>query len=100
VMTGGAGAARAIGAHGDVEARTRPARCVDATGAGDAFLAGLMATLVTRGARPGTAAWKSPHVFVSALEVGHQLGKKSISAPGAIPGLVDLGEAKRAMRRS
>lgn len=99
LLTGGALSARAIGAHGDVEARTRAAKCVDATGAGDAFLAGALASLLSHRAVPGSRAWKSPHVFVSALTVGHLLGRKAVSAVGAITGIVDLGEAKRLLRR-
>ncbi len=99
LLTGGALSARAIGPHGDVEARTPLARCVDATGAGDAFLAGALAVLLTHRATPGTRAWKSPQVFVSALTVGHLLGKKAISAVGATTGLVDLAEAKRLLKR-
>lgn len=99
ILTGGALSARAIGPHGDVEARTPAAKCVDATGAGDSFLAGVLAVLLTHKAVPGTRAWKSPQVFVSALTVGHLLGKKAISAVGATTGLVDLREAKSLLGR-
>ncbi len=99
ILTGGARPARAIGAHGDVEARTHAAKCVDATGAGDAFLAGVLAVLIAHRAVPGSRAWKSPHVFVSSLAVGHLLGRKAISAVGAITGLTDLREAKRLIER-
>lgn len=99
ILTSGGGPARAIGAHGDVEARTKKAPCVDATGAGDAFLAGVLATLLTHDAAPGRAAWKSPQVFVQALRVGHMLGRKAISATGAVTGLTGLSEAKRALGR-
>jgi fructokinase len=99
LLTGGALSARAIGAHGDVEARTRAAKCVDATGAGDAFLAGALCVLLEHRAVPGTRAWKSPGVFVSALTVGHLLGHKAVTAMGATTGLVDLREAKRLLGR-
>lgn len=74
------------------------ARCVDATGAGDAFLAGVLATLAARGARPGTPAWKNEAVFSDALRVGHMLGKKVVSKVGATAGLVRLDAIRRMIR--
>ncbi len=99
VITDGPGEAIARGAHGETRAPARPARCVDATGAGDAFLAGLLAVLVRRDARPGTPAWRDPQVFGDALRVGHILGAKAVSRVGAAGGLTGLQAARRIVHR-
>ena len=94
VVTRGAGVASAIGEHGSVDVPARQARCVDATGAGDAFIAGALATLVTARAVPRSEGWSKPEVWATALRAGHILGKKAVSRPGAVAGLVDLGRAR------
>jgi fructokinase len=99
IVTAGARGARVHGAHGVVSRLARRARCVDATGAGDAFLAGVLAVLSARRALPGTAAWRDPDVFSDALEVGHMLGAKAVSKVGALTGVTGLGEARRRMKR-
>ena len=71
-----------------------PARCVDATGGGDAFIAGAVATLVAAGATPGTPAWRDARVWRAALRAGHIMGKKAVSRPGAVAGLTNLGRAR------
>jgi len=100
VVTRGQGPASAIGEHGSVERPALRARCVDATGAGDAFIAGMLATLVAAGARPGRRAWADPGAWSTALRVGHILGKKAVSRPGAVAGLVDLGAARALVARA
>jgi fructokinase len=90
LVTRGAGVASATGEHGEVRLPALRARCVDATGAGDAFIAGALATLVAAGAAPGTPAWRDPSVWKAALRAGHIMGKKAVSLPGAVAGLVDL----------
>jgi fructokinase len=94
LVTRGAGVASAIGEHGSVDVPARQARCVDATGAGDAFIAGALATLVTARAVPRSAAWSTAEVWATALRAGHILGKKAVSRPGAVAGLVDLDRAR------
>lgn len=83
ILTDGGNPARAIGAHGAVSMPALRARCVDATGAGDAFLAGVLTVLVRNRASPGTAAWRDSAVFSDALRLGHMLGKKAVSKVGA-----------------
>jgi fructokinase len=107
LVTRGAGVASAIGPHGSVDASALRARCVDATGAGDAFIAGALATLVAAKAVPWSAPWFEPRVWRTALRAGHMMGKKAVSRPGAVAGLVDLGpvravvgSARRPSRRS
>ncbi len=97
LLTRGGGVASAVGAHGEVRAPALRGRCVDATGAGDAFLAGALATLVAAGAAPGRAAWSDATVWRAALRVGHIMGKKAVSRPGAVAGLVNLGRARAAI---
>jgi fructokinase len=91
--TAGSGWAQASGTHGTVERAASRTRCVDATGAGDAFLGGALAVLVARRATPGSAAWTDPAVFSDALEVGHMLGAKAVSKVGAVTGVVGLRRA-------
>jgi len=97
LLTRGAGTAAAVGSHGEVEVAANRARCVDATGAGDAFVAGALATLVSAAAVPGRPAWSDPGLWRTALRVGHAMGRKAVSRTGAVTGLVDLGHARRAI---
>lgn len=91
VLTRGENGAAAVGPHGQVTAPTKRVRCVDATGAGDAFVAGVLAVLVRSGAK---APFDDAKLWSRALEVGHLLGAKAVSAVGATGGLVQLDEAK------
>jgi fructokinase len=90
LITRGARRASAIGVHGEVHEPALRARCVDATGGGDAFIAGTLAALVAARAVPGSTAWKDASIWRAALRVGHMMGKKAVSRPGAVAGLVDL----------
>ena len=99
ILTAGSSAARAIGAHGEVALPALAARCIDATGAGDAFFAGVLAVLAARGARPGSSAWRDPAVFSDALRVGHMLGRRVVSKIGAVTGLVRLDAERAIVRR-
>jgi fructokinase len=94
VLTRGENGAACVGPHGQVTFPTKRVRCIDATGAGDAFLAGLVAVIVRSGAKPGSAEWKDPKLWSRALEVGHQLGAKAISAVGAVAGLGSLDDLR------
>jgi sugar/nucleoside kinase (ribokinase family) len=94
LLTRGPGVASAIGEHGEVALRALRARCADAIGAGDAFLAGSLAALLAARAVPGSSAWRDPDVWRQALRVGHILGKKAVSCAGAVTGLVRLGRAR------
>ncbi|MGD0523876.1 MAG: carbohydrate kinase [Polyangiaceae bacterium] len=100
LVTRGGGVASAIGAHGSVEAPAMRARCVDATGAGDAFIAGALATLVAAGATPGSPPWSAPEVWRRALRAGHMMGKKAVSRPGAVAGLVALDPVRAVIARA
>lgn len=103
LVTRGAGLASAVGPHGEVHEPARAAPCVDATGAGDAFLAGAMAAVVTAGANPGGARaesgavrdpWSDPELWRAVLRIGHGMGQKAIARPGAVAGLVRLGRLR------
>jgi fructokinase len=96
LFTHGPKGAEAIGPHGTVRVPARRARCVDATGAGDAFLAGVLAALL---AAPGDATWSSPTFWRRALEVGHMLGAKAVRALGATEGVRDLDDVRGALGR-
>ena len=94
VLTRGENGAACVGPHGQVTFPTKRVRCIDATGAGDAFMAGLVAVIVRSGAKPGSAEWKDPKLWSRALEVGHQLGAKAISAVGAVAGIGALDDLR------
>jgi fructokinase len=99
LVTRGAGLASAIGEHGEVSVPAIRARCVDATGAGDAFIAGSLATLVAGGAVPGSRAWRDPAVWRASLVAGHMMGKKAVSRAGAVTGLERLGRVRALIDR-
>lgn len=94
LVTRAAGVASAIGEHGEVHAPALRARCVDATGAGDAFAAGSLAVLLAARAVPGSSAWRDPAVWRTALRAGHMMGKKAVSRPGAVAGLLGLDRVR------
>lgn len=94
LLTRGENGAAAVGPHGQVTAPTKRVRCLDATGAGDAFVAGAVAVLVRSGAKPGSAGFADGKLWSRALEVGHLLGGKAVSAVGATAGLVHVDDAR------
>ncbi len=95
IVTQGAKGASAIGTHGFVARPARKANCVDATGAGDAFIAGVLAVLLEAGATPESPAWKDERVWGAALEAGHAMGAKAVARVGAVAGLERLDDVKR-----
>lgn len=93
VITDGPKPARAW--KGDVSAK-RPAfrtKCVDATGGGDAFVAGFLAALVCADKRPESA--YTAEFLAEALDIGHTMGQKAVSKVGAVTGLVNMGPLKK-----
>jgi fructokinase len=85
----------AFGPHGQVTRPTKGRKVVDATGAGDAFIAGLLATLVKHGVHPERMAWLDPNLWSRALDAGHAMGAKAVGAYGATDGLVGLAAVKK-----
>jgi sugar/nucleoside kinase (ribokinase family) len=80
----------------------RPAqktRCIDATGGGDAFVAGILASLVHAGARPGSDVLRDAEFLAEALDIGHTLGKMAVSRMGAVTGLKNLGPIKQRLSK-
>ena len=98
VLTRGENGAACVGPHGQVTFPTKRVRCIDATGAGDAFMAGLVAVVVRSGAKPGSPDWKDPKLWSRAMEVGHMLGAKAISAVGATAGIGTLDDLRARIR--
>lgn len=98
ITTTGAGPARATFGRATVERPALVARCVDATGGGDAFIAGVLAALVRAGRHPDGGPW-DPDFLAAALDIGHSLGKKAVSKVGAVTGLVGLERARAALDR-
>jgi fructokinase len=98
VVTRGGDGASVYLRGGELRVPALRARCVDATGAGDAFLAGLLGALLASGARPGSWSWDDPAAWRRALALGHVLGAKAVSKEGALSGLVRLGAARRMLK--
>lgn len=71
----------------------RARRVVDPTGAGDAFMAGLLAVLVRDPAGDRGA------VLRAAIELGSRLGARAVSAIGATTALVDLARERERLAR-
>jgi fructokinase len=94
VLTRGENGAAAVGEHGQTTSPTKRVRCIDRTGGGDAFTAGVLAVLVKAGAKPGTAEWKDQKLWTRCLEVGHVLGAKAVAAAGATAGVMNLDDVK------
>ncbi len=94
LLTRGENGAAAVGAHGQSTAPTRRVRCVDATGAGDAFLAGVIAVLASAGAKPDGKEWKDAKLWMRALETGHLLAAKAVSAVGATTGVANVSDIR------
>lgn len=93
VLTRGENGAAAVGAHGQATAPTKRVRCIDATGAGDAFLGGVLAVLLRAG-KIGGAEWKDPKLWTRAMETGHQVAAKVVAQVGATTGLASLDDVK------
>lgn len=94
ILTRGENGAAAVGEHGQATAPTKRVRCIDRSGGGDAFMAGVLAVLVKANAKPGSAEWKDGKLWSRALEVGHILGAKAVAALGATTGLASLEDVK------
>ena len=92
VRTHGAAGATAVGPFGKLDAQAPAVACVDATGAGDAFVAGLLATLVRREATPGRPAFSDAAVWREALARGCRLGARATTEAGSVEALEDLRE--------
>lgn len=90
VRTHGEGGATAIGPFGEVRVAAPTVRCIDATGAGDAFLSGVLACLKHLRATPGTEEFSKKETWQAALEFGCALGAKATTAEGAVTALQDL----------
>ena len=99
LVTRGRGETTAYGAHGEASASGKRARCVDATGAGDAFLAGVLATLLAGDAEPGARRWSERATWTEALQVGHSLAVQSVSDVGAVRGVVALAPVNARLKR-
>jgi len=73
VVTRAERGADAFGAEGVIHAAARPARQIDATGAGDAFGAGVITTLLTGG------------TMTAAMEIGSARGAAAVEALQSVP---------------
>lgn len=94
ILTRGENGAACVGPHGQANAPTKRVRCIDATGAGDAFLGGALAILVRGGVKPGGAEWKDPKLWTRAMETGHQVAAKVVAHVGATTGLANIDDIR------
>ncbi|HEX5069284.1 MAG TPA: carbohydrate kinase [Vicinamibacterales bacterium] len=94
ILTHGARGADAFGECGRIAVPAQHADLVDATGAGDAFVAGVLAVLIAAGARPATDRWADPRLWTRALEAGHLMGARAVGCVGAITGLTNLDRVR------
>jgi fructokinase len=97
ILTRGENGAAAVGAHGQATAPTKRVRCIDATGAGDAFLGGVLAVLVRSAAKVDGKDWKDPKVWARAMETGHQVAAKVVAQVGATTGLANVDDIRARM---
>lgn len=94
ILTRGENGAACVGVHGQATAPTKRVRCIDATGAGDAFLGGVLAVLVRSGAKVSGAEWKDPKLWTRAMETGHQVAAKVVAQIGATTAMSNLDDIK------
>jgi fructokinase len=97
ILTRGENGAEALGAHGHITVPASRVQAIDATGAGDAFVAGVLTVLVEAGTRPSDRLWKSADLWARALEAGHMMGAKAVRSVGAVTGLTDLQGVRAAI---
>ncbi len=100
LITRGDGVATATGAFGQIDLPARRARCVDATGAGDAFIAGVLATLVRNRAMTKSSLWSDAGFWRHALDIGHRMGQKAVTMPGAVTGLLRLENIQSKLQKN
>jgi len=82
IVTRGAGEATAYGAHGEASLAPEAVACVDATGAGDAFTAGVLACLIAKRLTPSSPQWRDASLWMDVLARGHSLGARAVSQLG------------------
>jgi fructokinase len=77
-----------------------PAPCVtvvDATGAGDAFVAAVLAALEARGVAPDAPEFADPGAWERLLRVACDVGARAVTALGATEGVRELAEPRAAI---
>ena len=99
VLTHGDRGAELMG-DGRITVPAMRVHAVDATGAGDAFVAGMLAVLANSGARPGQKTWTDPNLWTRALDAGNLMGAKAVGNVGAVTGLTGLGAVREKMLTS
>lgn len=93
VVTRGARGTLAWSRNLEIELPAKRARVVDASGAGDAFMAGLLAGLI-RGSG------KEANVLLYALRLGSTLAARAVTALGATTALHDLAKERSSLARA
>jgi sugar/nucleoside kinase (ribokinase family) len=73
IVTRGSSPAQVLGPCGELSCPTRPLACADATGAGDAFCAGLLAGVLRRGAPSDQRSWEA------LVEAAHRVARRALA---------------------
>ena len=95
LLTRGRGRAEVHGAFGRIIVPTAPRKVVDATGAGDAFLSGVLAALAQTG---GSVRDRDRAFWRKAATIGHVIAAQAISSAGATSGIKRLAEPRRLLK--
>ncbi len=101
LLTRGGGAAE-VHREGKVIAKVaaNKTKVVDATGAGDGFLAGFLAVLLRAKKVSGTKLTAGPEELLAALRFGHEIGSRVVGKIGSIEGTRDVSAMKKAFART
>lgn len=95
LLTRGPARAEVHGPFGRSFVPTTPRKVVDATGAGDAFLAGVLAALA--GSKGGVLL-REKHFWRKASAIGHVIAAQAVSDAGATSGIKRLAEPRRLLK--
>ncbi len=84
-----------VGARDFVQATPKPVRVVDATGAGDAFIGGILASLSAARVTRASDAFRSREFWKVALDVANSVGRRAVSEVGAVTAITDLARERK-----
>lgn len=82
----------------EIHANAPQVDVVDATGAGDAFVAAVLAALEAKGLLPGAAGFEDPDVWTEVLRFACAVGARAVTALGATEGVRDLSAEREMLR--
>ncbi|MFO0676069.1 MAG: carbohydrate kinase [Polyangiaceae bacterium] len=95
VVTRGGGPTSVFTGKGEVRVTPTRTKVVDATGAGDAFVAGVLACLVSSEVAPSSPTFRDPVFWRDVLPFAHGLSKRAVSAVGSVTALDGLARERK-----